>query len=114
MTTNKIKLNIVGTEYSIVSDEPVSYMTELGMQVDKEMREIMQDPRISTAMAAVLVALNNADAVRKAESAADNLRSQMKGYLDDNARARMESDSSRRELERLREENRKLRERLSM
>ena len=114
MTTNKIKLNIVGTEYSIVSDEPVSYMTELGMQVDKEMREIMQDPRISTAMAAVLVALNNADAVRKAESAADNLRSQMKGYLDDNARARMESASSRRELERLREENRKLRERLSM
>jgi len=114
MTTNKIKLNIVGTEYSIVSDEPVSYMTELGMQVDKDMRDIMQDPRISTAMAAVLVALNNADAVRKAESAADNLRSQMKGYLDDNARARMESDSSRRELERLREENRKLRERLSM
>lgn len=114
MTTNKIKLNIVGTEYSIVSDEPVSYMTELGMQVDKEMREIMQDPRVSTTMAAVLVALNNADAVRKAESAADNLRSQMKGYLDDNARARMESDSSRRELERLREENRKLRERLSM
>ena len=114
MTTNKIKLNIVGTEYSIVSDEPVSYMTELGMQVDKEMREIMQDPRISTAMAAVLVALNNADAVRKAESAADNLRSQMKGYLDDNARARMESDSTRREIERLREENRKLRERLSM
>ncbi len=114
MTTNKIKLNIVGTEYSIVSDEPVSYMTELGMQVDKEMREIMQDPRISTAMAAVLVALNNADAVRKAESAADNLRSQMKGYLDDNARARMESDTTRREIERLREENRKLRERLSM
>ncbi len=114
MTTNKIKLNIVGTEYSIVSDEPVSYMTELGMQIDKEMREIMQDPRVSTTMAAVLVALNNADAVRKAESAADNLRSQMKGYLDDNARARMESDSSRRELERLREENRKLRERLSM
>lgn len=114
MTTNKIKLNIVGTEYSIVSDEPVSYMTELGMQVDKDMREIMQDPRVSTTMAAVLVALNNADAVRKAESAADNLRSQMKGYLDDNARARMESDSSRRELERLREENRKLRERLSM
>lgn len=114
MTTNKIKLNIVGTEYSIVSDEPVSYMTELGMQVDKDMREIMQDPRVSTTMAAVLVALNNADAVRKAESAADNLRSQMKGYLDDNARARMESDSTRREIERLREENRKLREHLSM
>ncbi len=114
MTTNKIKLNIVGTEYSIVSDEPVSYMTELGMQVDKEMREIMQDPRVSTTMAAVLVALNNADAVRKAEGAADNLRSQMKGYLDDNARARMESDSTRREIERLREENRKLREHLSM
>lgn len=112
MTTNKIKLNIAGTEYSIVSGEPIPYMTELGLEVDKDMREIMQNARVSTMQAAVLVALNNADAAHKAEQSTDNLRSQLKEYLDDNSRARMESDSTRRELERLREENRKLRERL--
>lgn len=110
--TNTVKLNIAGSEYSIVSNEPTAYMLELGAQVDHDMRELLGDPRLSTTMAAVLVALNNADALHKAEEAADNLRSQMKTYLDDNARSRSESDSARRELERLREENRKLRERL--
>lgn len=110
--TQTVKLNIAGTEYSIVSEESVPYMLELGAQVDHDMRELLNDPRLSTTMAAVLVALNNADALKKSEEAADNLRAQMKNYLDDNARSRSESDSARRELERLREENRKLRERL--
>ncbi|MBP5304108.1 MAG: cell division protein ZapA [Clostridia bacterium] len=110
--TQTVKLNIAGTEYSIVSTEPTSYMLELGTQVDHDMRELLNDPRLSTTMAAVMVALNNADALKKAEQTADNLRSQMKNYLDDNARSRSESDGIRRELERLREENRKLRERL--
>ena len=112
MTNNAIKLNIAGTQYSIVSDEPAAYMMELGAQLDREMRSKLENPRVSTTMAAVLVALETADAARKAEATADNLRSQMKDYLDDNARARMEADSSRRELERLRSENSELRARL--
>ena len=110
--TQTVKLNIAGSEYSVVSSEPMAYMLELGAQVDRDMRELLEDPRLSTTMAAVMVALNNADALKKAEEATDNLRSQMKTYLDDNARSRSESESTRRELERLREENRKLRERL--
>ena len=59
---------------------------------------------IATGVAAVLVAITNADAAKKAENAADNLRAQMKGYLDDNARARQETENTRREMERLRRE----------
>ena len=44
------------------------------------------------------------DEAKKAEAAADNLRAQMKSYLDDNARARMEADNARREADRLRRE----------
>ncbi|MBR3289827.1 MAG: cell division protein ZapA [Clostridia bacterium] len=112
MTNNAIKLTIAGTQYSILSDEPAAYMMELGAQLDRDMRSKLENPRVSTTMAAVLVALETADAARKAEAAADNLRSQMKDYLDDNARARMEADSTRRELERLRSENSELRARL--
>ncbi len=103
MPLNKVKLNICGTEYVITSDEPEGYVQELGNQVDRAMRSLLDsDERISTTMAAVLTAITNADAAKKAESSADNLRAQMKGYLDDNSRTRQEMESLRRELAELR------------
>lgn len=104
MATNRVTLHIAGSDYVVTSDENGGYMQELGAQVDKAMRELLENPRVSTTMAAVLVALNNADMAQKANDAADNLRAQMKGYLDDNARARAEADNARREVERLRRE----------
>ncbi len=102
---NKVKLQICGTEYSVSSEEPEEYMRELGVQLDRDMRTLMNnDERVSTTMAAVLTALNNADRAQKATQTADNLRAQMKDYLDDNARARQEADNARREADRLRRE----------
>ena len=76
---NRVRLEICETEYIVTSEEPESYMLELGAQLDRDMRTLMNnDSRISTTMAAVLAALNNADIARKATDAADNLRAQMK------------------------------------
>lgn len=102
---NRIKLNICGTDYVIASDEPEDYVQELGSDIDRSMRSMMNnDTRISTTMAAVLAALTAADEARKANDSADNLRSQIKDYLTDNARARTEAEEAHREAERLRRE----------
>ena len=102
---NRVKLNICETNYIIASDEPEAYVQELGSDIDRSMRSIMNnDPRISTTMAAVLTALTAADEARKANASADNLRSQIKDYLTDNARARTEAEEAHREAERLRRE----------
>lgn len=109
-SVNKIKLNICATDYVLTTDEPDSYMRELGGEVDHDMRVLLDsDPRISTTIAAVMTALTNADRARKAEAAADNLRSQMKGYLDDNAKARQEAENARREAAQLHRELEQLR-----
>ena len=82
-SVSKVKLNICGSEYAITSDETEEYVRELAGQVDRDMRALLHaDDRISTTMAAVLVAITNADSAKKAEDAADNLRAQMKGYLE--------------------------------
>ena len=79
---NRIKLTICDTEYIITSDEPESYVKELGDELDKSMRSLIAgDTRISTTRAAVLTSLTLADQARKATSSADNLRSQIKEYL---------------------------------
>lgn len=102
---NRVRLNICGTEYVISSDEPEAYVLELGAELDRSMRSLMNgDPRLSTTMAAVLTAITIEDEARKATASADNLRSQIKEYLSDNARARSEAEDARREAERLRAE----------
>ena len=59
------------------------------------------------------VALDQADACKKATASADNLRAQIKDYLEDSARARMEVDVARREIERLNREISNLRSKLA-
>lgn len=104
---NKVRLNICGTEYALSTDESAAYMEEIGGRVERAMKELMANPRISITMAAVLVALDGMDTAEKALKAADNLRAQMKEYLDDNSRARTEAD-------RLRQENSLLRQKLAL
>ena len=106
----KIKLFIAGAEYVITTDESEEYVHRLGEEVDRSIAEAMSgNSRVSVNMAAVLVAITKADQAHKAEESADRLREQMKGYLDDNARAHQEADAARREADTLRRELQDLR-----
>lgn len=114
MMKNKIKLNIAGSEYVISSDEDEKYVRELGDEVDRKIHETLKsNTRISTTVAAVLVALGYCDEAKKSAASADNLRLQVKEYLEDAARARMEADTLRRQKDHLSDELQKLRERMS-
>ena len=53
--TNRVKLNICATDYTVTSEDPEEYMRSIGAEVDHAMRVLLDsDPRISTTMAAVL------------------------------------------------------------
>ena len=87
---------------------------ELAEELDKEMRSIInENPSLSVTQAAVLTALDKADTCKKSTASSDNLRAQIKDYLEDSARARMEVDVARREIERLNREISSLRERIA-
>lgn len=111
---NKVKLNICGSDYFLTSDEDESYIRSLGEEVDRRMYDLLNDnQRVSTTMAAVLCALEYADECRKANDTSDNLRAQIKDYLEDSQRSRLEADEAKREVERLRRELQGLRLRLA-
>lgn len=114
MEKNKVTLRIGGNTYPISTEDDPNYVEELGEFVDKEMRKIANEaPTLSMTQCAVLVALDQTDACRKATASADNLRAQIKDYLEDSARARMEVDVARREIERLNREISNLRTKLA-
>lgn len=105
MERNKVKLNIGGAEYSILTEDDVKYVSELGKEVDRVLAKIMKEnPRLSTTQAAVLMSLEYADEFKKASASADNLREQIKDYLDDASNAKAKADLARKESEKAKRE----------
>lgn len=88
---NRVTIRIAGENYTILSPESASYMQRIAQMVDERMEETQGLPGMSLLKSAVLAACNFADESCKTAEVADNLREQMKHYLD-------EAESLRREL----------------
>ncbi len=114
MNKNRVQVKIAGASYTIVTEDDPQYVEELAENISLEIRSICNaNPSLSMTQAAVLVALDQSDAYKKASASADNLRVQIKDYLEESARAKMEVEVARREVERLNREIADLREKLN-
>lgn len=101
---NRITVNICGTEYTLTAEESPSYMQKVAALVDTKMSEIMASGRVSRIDAAVLAAMNIADDMLKQQGSTENLRAQLKGYLDDANRAKAEVSECKREIFKLQQQ----------
>ena len=112
---NKVKITICGIDYVIAGNEDEEYVLNLARKLDAELKKIMaQNPRISVMTAAVLAALDHLDESVKAQESTDNMRLQIKDYLDDAAKASIECEEQKREIERLKREIASLKTRLDI
>lgn len=92
---NKVKVTICGKEYSLKTDDSPSYLTGLAKKVDAAITEMMSSAdNMSMQSAAVLAALAAYDELEKANGSIDNIRSQIKEYVDDAGQARAERDKA--------------------
>lgn len=101
----KIRLFIAGEEYNLSTDDDLDYVAQLGKELDEKISTLMHsNSRISVTQAAIVTALEYADAAKKCEVTAENLRTQIQEYLEDAARARTDAEILKREIERLNRE----------
>ena len=98
MATSKVRLNICGSSYVISTSESEDYMQNLADRLNLDMNELMASSNsISITTAAIMTALNYRDELEKASGSADNMRRQIKDYLEDAASAKMAAEEVRRE-----------------
>lgn len=113
MAANRIRIMVCSSEYIIASPDSEEYVQGLAERLDTEMKEFMeQNPSASVTTAAVLTALGYMDEIEKANNGADNMRAQVKEYLEDAAKAKMETEEMRRALNDAKRENERLRREL--
>ena len=95
---NRVTMNICGEEYTLVAEENAAYMEKVGSLVDEKMRQLMDSAHVSRSDAAVLAAINLADELNKAQEGTENLRRQLKTYLDEANAAKNEVSELKRQL----------------
>ena len=95
---NRITVSICGDEYTFVAEESTAYMEQVAALVDNKMSEILTGAKVGRSDAAVLAAVNLADELLKSEQTAENLRRQVKDYLDEATQARNEVSDLKRQL----------------
>ena len=94
-------VTICGEDYTFVAEESTSYMQKVGAYVGDKMNEILNTAKVGRTDAAVLTAANIADELFKSQAAAEQLRGQIKGYLDEAGKAQAEVSELKREIFRL-------------
>ena len=87
---NKVTVSIAGQEYTMVAAEDESYVRKVAAHVDGQVREVMDQGRLSLADSAVLAAMNIADQYYREQAASENLRRQIKEGLEEAARLKNE------------------------
>lgn len=98
MSKNRVKVSIVGQEFTILASESEDYVHRCAALVDSRIKNVMSAGRFSLSEATILAACNIADEQIKASDAAANLRSQIKSYSDEISRLRSELETLKLEL----------------
>lgn len=102
---NNVRVTISGVEYTLKTEHSVEFTQSLAKEINSKINEIKTaNPYISTNQIAILVALEYGCNCKKAEERTEELRGEMKSYLEDAAQAQSERDFYKREIERMKAE----------
>ena len=95
---NRIVVNIGDRDYTMVAVEDEAYVRRCAELVDRQLKAISQDSRLSLADAAVLAAMNVADLYLKEQETSENLRRQVKENLEEANSLKLELSEAKREI----------------
>ena len=95
---NRVTVTIAGQEYTLVGAEEAAYAEKVAAHVDAKVQEVLDGARVSMVDGAILAAVNIADEYFKEVEASENLRRQLKEYLEEATKMKLELSEAKREI----------------
>ena len=97
---NKVKVVILGKDYTLQTEESPNYVYALARQLEAQIKNNM-DKGASQYTAAVMAALSAMDDLNRQKRQLDTTSDMTKEYVDDAGRIRIERDAAYKEIESL-------------
>ncbi len=102
MSMNKARFKVMGAEYVISTTDSEVYVNTLAERLDKDVREILEKaPSASIMAATVITAMSYLDELEQKSLALDNMREQIKEYLQEAAKAKASAEEAVRQAQML-------------
>ena len=98
---NKITVTIAGQDFSLLTNDDAAYVRKVADHVNNLIYDLTENSHVSLLNAALLTALNLGDDYMKAAENAENLRNQLRTYLEESSRMKIELADLKRQLARL-------------
>ena len=98
---NRMVIEIAGNEIHVVSDQPPEVMRKTASSVQDRMLHLMGSGKMTSAVAAILTAMNITEELEKEEAASDQLRRELTAYAQENAEHEKQMDQLKEEKDKL-------------
>lgn len=95
---NKVTVTIADQQYTLIADQDAAAVEKIAAHVNEKVCEVMDGGHLSLADSAILASMNIAEEYFKEMEASENLRRQLKEYLEDTARVKQELSDAKREI----------------
>lgn len=95
---NKVTVTIAGQEYTLIADQDTAAVEKIAAHVNDKVNEVLSGGHLSQADGAILACMNIAEEYFKEMEANENLRRQLKEYLEDGAKVKQELSEAKREI----------------
>lgn len=95
---NQVKVTIAEKEYTLLTEGEPMLTQKIAAHVDEQITQLMAPGKLSLGDAAILAALNITEEYFQEVEGAENLRRQLKEYLDESTKLKLELSETKREL----------------
>ena len=95
---NRVTVIIAGQDYTLIADQDTAAVEKIAAHVDKKIHEVMNGANLSLADSAILTCMNIAEEYFKELESTENLRRQLKDYLEEGAKVKQELSEAKREI----------------
>ena len=112
---NRVKIKIYNKEYSLQTEETPEYTQALAKKLDLQLAQMLNSGSgMSLFDACIIISLSAMDDAQKANSNLDNLRTQIKDYVDEASNARNKCAEYEKEIAELKIKNDELEQLLEL
>ncbi|MBQ7133133.1 MAG: cell division protein ZapA [Ruminococcus sp.] len=108
MEKKKVTVFVAGQKLTLITTDSEKYVSDIAQKVDTTINSLMSTSNMSREKCAVMAALDFCDDEAKARATLNDVKEQIKDYIDDSAKLRAENEALKAEVEKLRAEKAEL------
>lgn len=95
---NRVTVTIAEREFTLLTDGEADFTRRVAERVDSELSAMLTGGKVSMVDACILGAMNLTEELFKEQESSENLRRQLKEYLEESSKLKLELSEAKREI----------------